>query len=456
MKTMRKGEEQEGRLFWGRLAARRGALALAFAASVALPACFEKGSEPTGEQVYYFSSLERDSWRPYTLIDQPPSPLSPEELAQLEPIFAGFEQNAERLFTQPDIDGRLESIENAYIRASRYLDILPYYSADIERQGLQKSPAAPRMLWALIRLGQEDQAKAFARELVLARPDDAGAWFLYGAYWIKFAAEDEDAAARVVFAWSKAVELDPSYRGFEGIDARTMRREISRLKVEQSITPTKLDAIGAELRTTGAGGAIRAASGHVLRAVMVSRNGIEAQLVRAPVEPPAAEAVESPPGQDEPGEGVEERAAQVAPAPSDAAPERTARQELLLGMAQAKLDLASGKEPGARATLTRVLGEALPGGKLEEAVSVLDRGTDRFSLVRLCWQLDVDRNGAARLFRAFATKDVEEISSMALYKRVRFAADELEDYALARELIDALKQKDADFAARQKVDELLR
>lgn len=449
---MRKREEYEGRLFWQECATPLcRSLALALTLCVMSTACFEQGSEPTGEQIYYFSSLERDSWRPYTLIDQPPSQLTAEELAQLEPIFDGFEKNAERLFTQPDIGQRLEAIENAYIRASRYLDVLPYYRADIDRQGLQKSPAAPRYLWALIRLGQEEQAKTFARDLVLARPNDADAWFLYGAYWIKFAASDEDAAARVVFAWSKVVELSPSYRGFEGIDASTMRREISRLKIDHTLTPARLDRLAAELDEKSGARGVRVASEQVLGARLSALQATIASVT--PVEPFEAPDLD-PVEEQNVEEQVEEQVSEVPS--SEPAPSKTAQQKLLLGMAQAKLDLASGKEQSARATLTRVLGETLPGGKLEEAVNVLERGTDRFSLVRLCWQLGVDEGGASRLFRAFATKDLDGVSSMALYKRARFAADDLNDYALAKELVTALKQKDAEFAKRHDVDALIK
>ena len=60
------------------------------------------------------------------------------------------------------------------------------------------------------------------------------------------------------------------------------------------------------------------------------------------------------------------------------------------------------------------------------------------------------------MFRAFATKDLDGVSSMALYKRARFAADDLNDYALAKELVTVLKQKDAEFAKRHDVDALIK
>ncbi len=429
--------------------------------------CMDQGSEPTGEEVYYFSSLERDKWQPREIIDQSSAQISPEELEQLKPIFAGFEKNAEQLFEQPDIDKRLEAIENAYIRSGRYLKILSFYKTDIERQGVSKSPAAPRFLWGLIRLGQESQARDFAQKLVGARPDDADAWFLFGAYWIKFAAADSEAAKKVVAGWRRTVELNPAYLGFEGIDAMTMRREIARLKSEHRLKDADIDAMIAELAGSGEERAVVASEQQVQDALVAAKTGVGPVKEEAVVDAPA---VDTPPG-----ESVKEEASpsedaaksltdngikappseDIKPREQETAPERSVQQQLLLAMAEANLMWSSGEQAQARARLQEGIKNALPEGKIENAGAVLTRGVDQFSLVRACWKMELDRTGAAKLFRGLAQGD-EKITSMALYKRVRFAVDELNDYALGKELIAKLKAQDSDFAARYKVDSLIK
>jgi hypothetical protein len=442
---MRKLEDKKRRLTRELLA-----IVSLFALLISAPACME-GSEPAGAQVYYFSALERDAFVPAAIVDRG-SNLPPEELAQLEPIFTSFDTNAEQLFKQADIDTRIESIENAYLSAGRYIELLGIYREDIKRQGLDKSPGATRLLWGLIRLGQEPQSKKLAVELVRARPQSADAWFLYGAYWIKYAAEDKDAAKRVVLGWSSAVDIDPRYRGFEGIDASTIRREVSRLRQESGVTAEQLGELQRDLlvapntEKAGLTPPPEAQAGDVVRTAQAIAT---AQGVPAQVEP------EVPQQGADMGASVESDPSIAREPPVEQArqSEQTAEQGLLLALAEVSSKRAQGDEAAALVLLRAALTKSLPDGKIERASDVLKRDVDLFSLVRLAWGLDHDRSGAGRLFRQIAERPVSR--SMTLYKYAMFAQNELEDRPLTRTLLEKLKAQDAEFAARYKVDALL-
>ena len=227
-------------------ASKRWRFGLVCAACTAWLGCTE-GSEPRGEQVYYFSALEQDTFKSHPLLAPRPE-VPAEELAQLEAIFESFDANAERLFAQPDIDDRLDSIEHAYMRAGRYFELLAHYRDDIERQGVAKSPAAPRLAWALMRLGQEDQSSELIARLIAARPLDPAPWFLYGARSMNEATTDREAAVRAVLGWREAPRLDPNYRGFEDISAGVMLRQATRYQLQHDIKESELEELAATLR----------------------------------------------------------------------------------------------------------------------------------------------------------------------------------------------------------------
>lgn len=182
--------------------------------------------EPT--PLRYFAAVQLSAPSASDLPDPGPT-ISQTELDTFEPIVEGFQKNHELLLAQSDVREQLDRIENVYIATGRYLELVGIYQRDVAEKGA-KSHAAARLGWAYIRLGQEKPAKELVALLKTEESERAMAFFLEGAAHLQWNAGTEESNQELYRAWSRALELDPSFKGFEGISAAQMRAQLERLK----------------------------------------------------------------------------------------------------------------------------------------------------------------------------------------------------------------------------------
>lgn len=182
--------------------------------------------EPT--PLRYFAAVQLSAPSATDLPDPGPT-ISQTELDTFEPIVEGFQKNHELLLGQSDVREQLDRIENVYIATGRYLELVGIYQRDVAEKGA-KSHAAARLGWAYIRLGQEKPAKELVALLKTEESERAMAFFLEGAAHLQWDAGTEESNQGLFRAWSRTLELDPSFKGFEGISAAQMRAQLERLK----------------------------------------------------------------------------------------------------------------------------------------------------------------------------------------------------------------------------------
>jgi Flp pilus assembly protein TadD len=197
------------------------------------------GQAPTSaDGVTYFHPLQAEEPLVEPVQDPGP-PVKTEEMEGYSQIMEGFRANAEVLFRRADIEKRLDQIEQVFVSTGHYLELVSIYQRVVEKQGYD-TPAAPRLAWALVRLGQRQQAKTLIDDLKEARPEDADVHFIDGAYWLNQARESREAAARTVLAWQKTLELDPDYEGFEEASASNIQTQIDRLRQQIGAPPSEV------------------------------------------------------------------------------------------------------------------------------------------------------------------------------------------------------------------------
>ena len=425
-------------------------------------ACGE-GSEPVGSSTVYLSALEDDKLEHSVIID-PGTGVDPKEIERYKPIYTNFEANSEVLLRRPDIDKRLPAIEEAYTMGGRYLDIVAIYKRDVDKHGVAKSPAAGRLTWAMIRLGQEPQAKQLITEQLQTRSQDPLSWFLLGAYWIKYANESEDAAKRVVLGWSKAQQLDPNFVGPEGINAPTLQREVQRFAPKAGFKPGELEALAAsltrrdaaaepptpaqpsqplDLTDTPEGAPTQPEATQPETAPEPTAQPDGERPVEVPTQPEAApveaESVEAEKAEAQP---VETKPAVAKPAE----PKQPAREPLVLLNARARMAMSSGEKMQASGYLAQAIATHAPDGKLDSLPNADAPARQIMETIQLAWQLGQDKNAAARAFRAFAKKS--GLDGKLLYEAAMFAWRELEDRPTAVELLERLQKEDPESAKK--------
>lgn len=411
-------------------------------------ACGE-GSEPVGSSTVYLSALEDDKLEHSVIID-PGTGVDPKEIERYKPIYTNFEANAEVLLRRPDIDKRLPAIEEAYTMSGRYLDVVSIYKRDVDKHGVAKSPATGRLTWAMIRLGQEPQAKQLIAEQLQARSQDPLSWFLLGAYWIKYANESEDAAKRVVLGWSKAQQLDPNFVGPEGINAPTLQREVQRFAPKAGFKPGELEALAASLtkRDVTTEPPTPAQPSQPLDLTDTPEG---ASTQPEPTTQPDGEQPVAPPTQPEaePVDAEETEAKPVEAKPIATKPVETkqpAKEPLVLLNARARMAMSSGEKMQASGYLAQAIATHAPDGKLDSLPNADAPARQIMETIQLAWQLGQDKNAAARAFRAFAKKS--GLDGKLLYEAAMFAWRELEDRPTAVELLERLQKEDPESAKK--------
>lgn len=422
-------------------------------------ACVE-GSEPTGRPTITRGALEQDVYESTVILD-PGTGTSQDEIDKLGPLFESFEKNAPRLFRQGDLGPRIEMIERAYMTSGRYMDLVAMYKKDVDEHGLRQGPTAIRLTWAMVRLGQEDEAKRLLGELLVLRPKNPDVWFLYGAYWIKYARSSSDAAKKVVLAWRKVVELDPQFSGFEGINAPTLKRETDAIAKGTRILPGELELLEATL-TTKAKDTPKGEATTTDKPTPVVAEGEEATPgtdgQTPPENAPGEEvAVEVPPTETTPAvvatnedtEPVEETA------PAEEAPVAKGPEPLTVLMGRAQMALSQGDQNGAAGFVKTAILTHSPEGAFDKLVDTEQSSRDIFTLIRLAWQTSQDRNGAARAFRKLAERAQGEKDATLTYEMAMFAWKELEDRPVAIRLFEHFAKLDPARAGAMNIDKVI-
>lgn len=413
-----------------------------------LGAC-TRGVEPTsGAGVVYFSALEPDTYSPTVLADLGP-PITAQERQIIEQAHVAPFLKAPRAYLDaPRAGDRLERVETAFVAVGRLLELVAIYRDEVKARGLD-SPVTPRLAWWYIRLGQEGAARELVESYARAKPEDGTAWFLLGALWMRGLNTDAKAAALVLLAWERAIELDPHLRGFERFGADAVRSQLAMLRQRAPLTPEQRALLQAQLT---------------------------ASLQRKPEPPKPDTSAPDAPKPDAPKPDAKAPDAQPTPAAAGVAPTPTpadgakapdtatsaststktpdaASKNVRVLIARAQLATTSG-DAQAAATHTR---EALAaaGGDLLKAAEGRD-ADEAFRLIQLTVAtatLEADKNRAAAAFRKLIAR--QGLSPSLRYELAVFALRQLEDRATARALLQGVKADDPERARALGVDALL-
>jgi len=219
----------------------RAALAVAVVtATFALGAVGCGGTSEDGEDAgrVHFNPLERDG-RAVREVEPPDPPVSVADNDRVERIISGFRENAQEVFRRDDPNRPLGEIERLFESTGKYLQLVAIYQEVVEKQGFE-SEAAPRLAWALVRLGQERQARDVLDRLIDEQSDEAFVHFVDGSYWFNKVRESREAGARAAVAWRRVLELDPGFQGPRGIGARGLRQNIRQIEKRLPESPEQM------------------------------------------------------------------------------------------------------------------------------------------------------------------------------------------------------------------------
>lgn len=393
----------------------------------------DRGGEMEAPETLYGSALETDRFRP-ELIPDPGVRTRPDELAQLQPVVDGVLKNSDRFFERSPDTKQIELVERAFLSTGRYIDLLAVYRAQSNKLGLTHH-ASERLAWGLLRLGQEPEARDLIERLLRANPADADPWFLLGAFWLKEAAsgDSRDAALKVILGWSRVLELDPNYVGFEGLKATDVQRQLSIMRRRTLPTQAELDQAEAKLKLT------------------------PTPKTPPPTTPPPTTPPTTP-SPNTPANQTQDPPANAPPAntpPANTPPVSTppAPETLAVQLGRAHLAIAEGDLSGAKRWLQRAKRAHYPKQTLEAFVARPEKSAqDAWTLVRTTWEAG-DTQPASRALRALAARP--NLPAAQTYQMAMFAFKKLDDRATAITLIESLKTHHAAYATSVGADALL-
>lgn len=391
------------------------------------------GVRPETRDTVRFSALETDEIGPQILDDPGPS-ASPQQLSTYEPIVQGVRDSRKELFARADVGGQLERIEGVFISTGEYLELVSYYQQHVEEAG-PNDDVGRRLAWALIRLGQMKQARDLIDELMELSPRDPLVHFLDGSYYLQTEGESVDDRKKALAGWERTVELDPDFRGYEGITAAVMKNQMQQMRA--SIPPEEAEESGGEADAPEAK-AVAAARG-----VLNTANG------------PVGDDGDAVAGA-EPSDGATAEGEQPEPAEeASAAAEIAGNTEIAENAENAAGEAA--ERPGADSDREyKVLvarGEiALSQKKFEEAETFFieakkvrpDGFAAELGQLQAGWGVESARNVVSSRARKLAERDLSGEESLRLG---RFVWTRMQDRQLATKLLEDAKKKAPDRAA---------
>ena len=414
-----------------------------------LPLLFGCGQETvdSDRDPVYFSPIEAQTIEPKVFEDPGPS-MAEEQRKELQPVLAGFRRNARRVLAKPDIGERISQIESIFVASGHIFELADIYQNLVAEDGAA-SPAAPRLAWILLQLGQEKQARMWIDRLMVQYPGRASSWYLDTVYHLPKLRESTSAAARVVYGWNRVQSEDTTeLSGFGDRQMKMVGNQASRLEaalpegaltsVEEEITDL-LSTPLAELDTPPALKNRTDATPETSPAGTENASGDEE---KPPVETQAADAEQGEiegvtPDEDESEADSPELAAPTPPA--DRAVEK--REPIKITVARGKIALSSGDTMKA----VRAFQTALE--REPEHVEAL------LGMARARWQSEDMRDEAAASVRKLAARD--DLTPRQTYEVGLFAFSKLDDNKLARELWQDVMEDDAALAKRVGLEEML-
>lgn len=200
---------------------------------VALASACGEGVQPDQREMVYFTAIETDTLEAQP-IEDPGVNLTPAQVTSSEKIVNGFILNHERLLPDVEIERRIESIENVFFALGRFHELMSIYRDDWEKRGTE-SHVADRYAWGLVRMGQRKKSREVVNKLLAARPNEGRIHFIDGAIYLQEQPPKSEDFPKIVKAWKRVLEVEPNYRGYEGINAQMLQVEID--KFEARIVP---------------------------------------------------------------------------------------------------------------------------------------------------------------------------------------------------------------------------
>lgn len=363
-------------------------------------------------EVVYFSPFRQEAVQVKKVEDRLP-PLTEQERAQTDELIAEFHRQAPRAAQRPAQGDELDAIEQIFLVSGRYLELVQIYEENVKNFGID-SWMAPELAWAYMQIGDEIRAKELIGKLKEERGDEAQVWILAGTYDLSEAETSPVAARRAREAFERALELEPEFAGFKGVDAGLLRNQIAELRQREG-------APAAQVRE--------------------DRVGEQGQQEPAAVVEvaPEEEVVDEPQEVEE----VEEAPKEVPPqaAPVQRSPQEIQEAAHFVVLGQAAMQRGESGYVEAQRYFQQAL--ALEGDNLDAALGLL---------------LLAGRTGAPEaMLRAQVERIAEapHVSARQVYDLALFVRRRLNDQALAISLLKQVQELDPSFAERVGVDAYL-
>lgn len=400
-----------------------------------------KGTVDSERDPVYFSPLEDQELEPKVHEDPGPA-MSDQEQEQIQPVIEGFRQNARRVLDKPDIGERISQIESIFIASGHIFELADIYQELVEEEGIS-SPAAPRLAWILLQLGQEKQARMWIDRLLVEYPGRASSWYLDTIFYLPQLRDSNTAAARIVYSWNRSQGEDTtSLAGFGQRQMQMVGQQVDQL--EERVPAAAIEDVEKEL----------------------------AELLATPVSeletPPALEKAAPAPNEAEPPK-EEEAKAESEEGPAEA-PAGDTKQAAQTDTEQISPDAIRRPTPPANrrvekqepVKITVARGTiALSNGDTEKAMNAFQTALRRdpdnveaeLGMARAGWTVEEMKNQSASTVRALAKRD--DLTPRQKYEIGLFAFSKMDDNELATKLWEQVAKDDPELARRVGLKDML-
>lgn len=379
------------------------------------------GEAESDDERVHFTPLERDE-QSTREIDAPEPPVSLEEREELARLVRKFRQRAPEFFAKKTKDRPVSETERLFLSSGKYLQLVPIYQQVVDEQGLE-SPAAPRLAWVLVRLGQEKQARQLLDELLGVRPDDPFVHFVDGAYWFNQSTESSRAAAKAVLSWRRVLELDSTFEGPRRLDSRALKQKIQQIERRLPEAPEALASQEGPVDRGGPPPEERAAP----------ENPEGAEMGDTGVESGGADRADAGRGADAGTASGPDAGSTARARSADAGVDGGARTPTPVLVTRAELATNDGELDRARRLYRRIL---------EERGS--DRPDAKFGLIQLGYRQNPNDESLAKRLRDLV--DHPDMTASLAYEMGLFAQSKLERSKLAETCWKRVRQLDPSYA----------
>jgi|GEM_PF-6453253 len=396
---------------------RRQIWRVSLAGLLALAGCGGDEFAASENSSVLFSPLRTQTAAP-RVVEDPGAPAK-DGIQEIQDIVAEFEAGMSAGASAPS----MVSLESQFIQRGRYLDLVGIYQNMIKKHTVQapgeggasgSGAIEVRLARAYLRLGQTRLARETLDHMIEDNPDSPMTWFLNAAYWLPEAADSQDAAARVVANWQKALDIEPNFVGFDQPNMPSLKEQLAVLRTR---TPAdKIAEATAELHKLMNPGAVE--------------KGAEAPAEAEPVE---VAQIAPPP--------VVEAPKEVAPAVVVPPEENAPPQRIPYIMAHANMALAGGQMAQAAQLFSQVLARES------------DHFGAKFGLIRAGWMNPAQRPALEKSLRQLAAR--ADLKPREQVEVGRFVYYDLKDSGLAISVWERVKKQDPAVADALGLDMLI-